>query len=144
MAERITTGRFQGELSYRRVDGTTFPGDVSSVIYHTPYGTRISITIRDITERYRLEAEVRQAKQRQRAILNSIPDQVWLKDSDGHYIVVNPAFAAFYQTTPDRFIDQTAAHFNAEPIALQVFHATMQRCSPLVRRNGLRLNFRVS
>jgi len=58
LEERAKTGRAHGELTGRRSDGTTFHGEVSSVIFHDPDGTESACTIfRDITERKRAEEE---------------------------------------------------------------------------------------
>ncbi|MCX6898037.1 MAG: PAS domain S-box protein [Verrucomicrobia bacterium] len=54
--ERDRTGRFYGELTFIRSDGTKFPAEVSSVVFRVQKGeSRASIVIRDITERKRAE-----------------------------------------------------------------------------------------
>lgn len=55
---RARTGRFYGELTFVRADGSKFPVEVSSVIFHSATGEPCtSMVIRDITERKRLESE---------------------------------------------------------------------------------------
>jgi PAS domain S-box-containing protein len=59
VAERGRTGRFAGELSFQRGDGSTFPGDVTSNVFRDREGQPRTITImRDITERKRMEEEL--------------------------------------------------------------------------------------
>ncbi|MCK9277912.1 MAG: PAS domain S-box protein, partial [Methanoculleus sp.] len=56
LEERARTGRFKGELRFRRKDGTTFPGEVSSALYTDRDGqVRTTMIIRDITDRKRTE-----------------------------------------------------------------------------------------
>jgi PAS domain S-box-containing protein len=56
--ERKRTGRFHGELTARRSDGSRFPMEVSSVIFPDAEGSEFTcIIIRDISSRKRAEAE---------------------------------------------------------------------------------------
>jgi PAS domain S-box-containing protein len=56
LAEREQTGRFKGELNFRRKDGSVFLGEVSSAFYKDKSGvSKASVIIRDITERKRAE-----------------------------------------------------------------------------------------
>jgi PAS domain S-box-containing protein len=56
LEERQRTGRFAGELTLLRSDGTRFPGEISSAVFHDRNGElRSSMVIRDITERKRTE-----------------------------------------------------------------------------------------
>jgi formate hydrogenlyase transcriptional activator len=60
LKEREQTGRFTGELNFRRRDGSEFLGEVSSVFYKdNSEATKASIIIRDINEHKRLEATLR-------------------------------------------------------------------------------------
>jgi len=56
--ERRRTGKAHGELTARRRDGSLFPVEISSVIFHNPQGElRTCIIIRDISERKSAECE---------------------------------------------------------------------------------------
>jgi len=56
LEERERTGRFRGELTFVRKDGTKFPGEVSSAFYKDKNGiVRACVMIRDITERKKTE-----------------------------------------------------------------------------------------
>jgi PAS domain S-box-containing protein len=58
VSERERTGKAHGELSARRKDGTLFPIEFSSVVFHTPEGEkRTCLIIRDISERKNAELE---------------------------------------------------------------------------------------
>lgn len=65
LAQRDSTGRASGELRHRRLDGTIFPAEVTSVVFQDRDGnTRTSMTVRDITERKRIEDELRASQER--------------------------------------------------------------------------------
>jgi diguanylate cyclase (GGDEF)-like protein/PAS domain S-box-containing protein len=61
LEERKITGRFKGELNFRRKDGTVFPGEISSTVFKDSAGNeRTSMLIRDITARKRTEGQITQ------------------------------------------------------------------------------------
>ena len=62
IAERRRAGSAQGEMTMIRGDGTRFPVEVSSAIFATGEGQRTSMVIRDITERKRVEAALRESE----------------------------------------------------------------------------------
>lgn len=72
---------------------------------------------RDITARQRIEQDLLKLSMRQRALLNALPDLVWLKDPEGRYIACNPRFEAFFGATEAAihgktdfdFVDETKA-----------------------------------
>jgi len=56
--QRQQTGRAHGELNAKRKDGSTFPVEISSVVFHDPHGEpKTCIIIRDISRRKATEAE---------------------------------------------------------------------------------------
>ncbi|HEY6368767.1 MAG TPA: sigma 54-interacting transcriptional regulator [Candidatus Binatia bacterium] len=60
LEERERTGRFRGEIFYKRKDGSTFLGEVSSAFYQDVSGaTKAAVIIRDVTERRRVEETLR-------------------------------------------------------------------------------------
>jgi PAS domain S-box-containing protein len=60
LAERARTGRFHGELTLVRRDGSKFPVEISSMIYKDGSGkTMTSMVIRDISARLRSESALR-------------------------------------------------------------------------------------
>src|SRR5262249_39933581 len=90
LAERARTGRFKGELQFKRGDESTFPGEISSVIFKDREGAeRVSMVIRDITERKQAEAALQaansqllhtvqelQGRTREVALLNEMGDMM--------------------------------------------------------------------
>jgi PAS domain S-box-containing protein len=68
LASRAAAGHAQAVLSYRRRDGTTFPGEVSSRIFTDAGGEqRTCIVLRDITEREQLREQLADQLRRTRA-----------------------------------------------------------------------------
>jgi PAS domain S-box-containing protein len=60
LAERAQTGKFSGELTFVRGDGTKFIGEISTSVYKSADGMEsASMIIRDVTERKHAENEIR-------------------------------------------------------------------------------------
>ncbi|MBI5373590.1 MAG: PAS domain S-box protein [Sphingobacteriales bacterium] len=71
-------GNLNGELNFIRKDQTKFPGEFSSAVFMDGYGReRISLIIRDVTERKRIEAEIRQSNKRFEMISRTTRDAIW-------------------------------------------------------------------
>ena len=65
LEERQRTGRFRGELNYKRNDGSIFPVELSSTLFTLNNGAmRASIIFRDISERKHAEEQRLQLTQR--------------------------------------------------------------------------------
>ena len=63
LAERLGTGRFRGELTGLRADGTKFPIEVSSSLFRDASGVlHTSMAVRDLTQEAALAAQLRQAQ----------------------------------------------------------------------------------
>jgi len=82
---------------------------------------------RDVTARKHTERVLQEIQQRQKALLDSIPDIAWLKDSGGSYIAVNQLFGQVFnveagkirgKTDFDIFPQAAAAQFSAEDRAV--------------------------
>lgn len=59
--EQNKTGFAKGEITFRRKDGTTFPGEVSTAIFLDARGEAFStVIIRDVTENKKLQAQLLQ------------------------------------------------------------------------------------
>jgi two-component system sensor kinase FixL len=72
LAQRECTGRFKGELTLIRKDGSRIPAEISSMIFLDNDGRRMtSMVMRDLSERKRMEKEV----QERRAELESLQKQ---------------------------------------------------------------------
>jgi len=93
LEERSRTGKFMGELTMMRKDGTKFPGEVSTALFlDTEGNAKTSMSIRDISERKAAELKLSNSEATLRAILDNAPYLIWLKDKDKRFINVNKAF----------------------------------------------------
>ncbi len=90
LEERARTGRFKGELNFKRKDGGVFPGEVSSAFYKDKSGeTKASIIIRDVTERKRADGELRAAHQFNQEIINNAAEGIIVYDAELRYMLFN-------------------------------------------------------
>ena len=94
IAERARTGKAQGELNCRRLDGTFFPIEISSVVFEGFMGERRTvIMLRDVStrkiaeaERERLVSELQEALQRVKVLSGLLPicaSCKKIRDADG-------------------------------------------------------------
>ena len=92
LEERKHTGRFQGELTYVRKDGTTFPGELSTYVFKDSYGNlRTSMIIRDITDHKLVQEKLQNSERRYREFFTTSRDCVFITSKDGEWIDFNDA-----------------------------------------------------
>lgn len=71
--ERERNGKARGEITFKRKDGTLFPGEVSSAIFTSILGeARSSMIIRDITDRKKSEQEILKSQTHLRELSNHL------------------------------------------------------------------------
>jgi PAS domain S-box-containing protein len=90
-AQLLRTGRWEGELTQSRRDGSRV--DVASrwSLRRDPQGQPMSVLItnNDITQRKRMEREIERQQQEIRAAIDAIPAMVWIASTDGGTMFVN-------------------------------------------------------
>ncbi len=104
------------EFEYARKDGSTSVGLLSAKAMIIDGEPCILTIVRDIAERKRMEAALREGARQRAAILDSVPDIAWLKDRDGRFIAVNEPFARVCGWTPDALAGRT--DFDIWPVEL--------------------------
>ncbi|MFH0823553.1 MAG: PAS domain S-box protein, partial [Pseudomonadota bacterium] len=96
LEERARTGRFRGELNFKRKDGTVIPVEISSTLFRTANGEdRAGIIVRDITERNRAEQALRETQAELHAIYENAPVMMCVLDGERRVLYANRAFAEF-------------------------------------------------
>jgi PAS domain S-box-containing protein len=106
---------------FRRKDGSVFSVLISDRILKDKDGAIVGIrsAIQDDTERKRAEDALRVSEQRLHALLQTIPDLVWLKDVNGVFLFCNGTFermigareSAIVGKTDYDFVDKSLADF---------------------------------
>jgi len=86
LAERARTGVFRGELNFRRRDGTIFPGEISSALFHDRNGQlRTSMVIRDVSARKQAERALRESEVERESLIARQHEM--LRRTDALYVV---------------------------------------------------------
>jgi PAS domain S-box-containing protein len=77
LEERTRTGKFQGELTFRRKDGSHIPVELSVSLFTDTDGTnKTSIIIRDITHRKQAEEQIQASLKEKEVLLKEIHHRV--------------------------------------------------------------------
>jgi len=97
LAECTRDGRFKGELTFLRKDGTRFFGEVSSNLFTDRNGqTRSSMIIRDITDRKRAEEALQKSEERYHNVVEDQTEYICRFLPDGTHIFVNNAYCRYF------------------------------------------------
>jgi len=93
---------------FLRLDGTPVPVEVSATAL--VYGDRpaVQVVVRDVTERLRAEAALRESEERFRSFVESTTDWVWSVDRAGALTYANPAVTAVLGYAPDELRGRSA------------------------------------
>lgn len=98
--------RYQFKKEYRRPDGQTFWGEVFCNAIRGPGGEflyGLGVTV-DVTERTRLENQLRESEARLRAVYENSAAGVIVVDPDAIILEVNPAFARMLGREPHELV----------------------------------------
>ena len=97
--ERTNSGSAKAQLTYRRKDGTTFPGEVSTALFTDSNGESQTVAIiRDITERKQLEEEIRRRAEEVTKVMEIAPAAIFIgHDPQNHSITGNRMANEFYE-----------------------------------------------
>ena len=89
-------GQFQGEVQFRRVDGTLFWGLLSLRPFRFQGVNTLLTALYDIDDRKRAQEALRLAEAKYRGIFEHAVEGIFQSTPDGQYIEVNPAMAAMF------------------------------------------------
>lgn len=94
--ERKRIGKTKGEIIMIRKDGTKFPADITTSVFRDAKGEeRTSMIIRDITERKKIEQELKEAEIKFRNLVEQSLVGVYIIQN-GKFAYVNPRFAEIF------------------------------------------------
>ncbi len=113
------------DLVARRKDGSQFPVEISLSPMETEEGMVVTAAIRDITERRRVEQEVRNRQARIESLLANAMDAVILTDLEGRVVEWNPAAERMFGHPADEAHGQRFQDFAMPPEAQARFRSIL-------------------
>jgi PAS domain S-box-containing protein len=117
----------------RRKDGTTFPSEVTAVgRFDDGRFAGAQGTIRDISERERLEREVRSSEERYRSLVQSSPDLIFEMDGRGVYTFYSDRTEDVIGWLPGELIGHSFTEF----IDLEAFPQARERLAEIAANPG--------
>ncbi|MCX7826893.1 MAG: PAS domain S-box protein, partial [Verrucomicrobiae bacterium] len=101
-------GHWHGKLELLTVDGRRVPTDENYFVIRDEHGRPryLADILTDITERKRVERELRESEERFRSLSVSSPLGIFLADPEGRCIYVNPRFRALFGHTLKEIVGQ--------------------------------------
>ncbi|MFB6133088.1 MAG: PAS domain S-box protein [Halanaeroarchaeum sp.] len=107
---------WEGEIVNRRADGELYYAEQTiAPILDDGEPTAFVAVQQDVTERRKRERELDRARKKLRAIIDLIPDPVFLKNRNGQYLLANEAIADVYGATPATVEGNTDAELDIPP-----------------------------
>jgi PAS domain S-box-containing protein len=108
------TRHVNDELFYRK-DGHGIPVEyTATALREEDRVVGAVVVFRDIEERVRTEAELLRLYERQRTLLENLPDAAWMKDEHLRYIAVNEKFVCGTGVRREQLLGDTAHSYLAE------------------------------
>lgn len=108
MVERSRTGKFFGELTGLRQNGSKFPIELATTLFTDRDGNvRSSMIIQDISDRKRTEKLLAESEANARAIMESTDDVLVLLDKNGILIDCNEAHAKRLNRTREELLGKS-------------------------------------
>jgi PAS domain S-box-containing protein len=98
-------------LPLETIDGRKINVEFVSNVYLENHRKIIQCNIRDITERKKRENELIDSEIRRHALLQTIPDLIWSKNTDGKYLTCNSTFESFFGAIEADIIGKTDYDF---------------------------------
>lgn len=108
---RDSTGRFMGELTGIKKDGTKFPVELSSSIFKDEKGQEYTCTIiRDISKRVWMEKSLAEQEAHARAIMEASNETLLLVDLSGQIIDCNETFTKRLNVPREELVGKNIFH----------------------------------
>jgi PAS domain S-box-containing protein len=110
-------------------DGKEFPIELAIVPIKEKGNQFFCAFLRDISERKKVEEELRNSEMRYRSLINHASDAIFLSDMEGNFLDVNESFCAISGYSREELLNMNAAdllepeHLKANPIPFERFKA---------------------
>ncbi|MCU0869897.1 MAG: response regulator [Burkholderiales bacterium] len=113
-----------GRLVAVRADGSECPVDLATAVITSEAGAQTVASIRDVTERERMEGEIRDQLAFVTQLVDAMPNPIFFKGPDGRFLGCNRAYEAAFGTTRDFLIGRTVLDLDyLDPDARVAYHA---------------------
>ena len=130
-------------LTLVRRDGTSFAAEVTTAgVFEDGEWVGAQGTVRDVSERARLERELRESEERYRFLVQNAPDVIWSIDGDARFTFLSDAIERLTGLHPDELLGRhfgALVHETSREVAESDWTAQMEQGSQEVRG---RLNLR--
>lgn len=108
MRSLVQSGTARAEIRTVTKSGKIIPVEINSQMFSMG-GKKVVLTIsRDITERWKAEEALKEANARLETLVQSIPDLVAFKDTEGRHLVVNKALEKFMGMSSEELLGKSA------------------------------------
>ncbi|PKP29876.1 MAG: hypothetical protein CVT99_15495 [Bacteroidetes bacterium HGW-Bacteroidetes-16] len=113
----LLKNHLDNEHEVAEIDILTKDNHIKTVLWNSSRildeeGKNIIATIsQDITSRRQAEMALRKSESHLRTLVNTIPDLIWLKDTNGLYLSCNPMFERFFGASEPEIIGKTDYDF---------------------------------
>ncbi len=111
LAERLKeverTGKSKFESIHVRKNGEKFPVEISERMINTNGDRFYQAIIRDITDRKRIEKKLQRQKTFMLQVIDTDPNQIFVKDSKGRFLLVNKSLASAFNMTPNEIVSKS-------------------------------------
>lgn len=106
-----------GEWRHLKKNGEELFVEITSQLIHYKGKKARHVLVYDITERKKAETAVRNSRIRLQALIKTIPDLVWLKDTEGVYLTCNTIFERFFGAKETDIVGKTDYDFVNKELA---------------------------
>ncbi len=103
------------EVMGRRKDGTAFPLSLSITEFQLDGKRHFTGILSDITERKRVEEELRASQRLLQTVFDTIPHHLIVKDRESRYLMVNKAWCEAFGRTPEEVLHRPTSEQSSRP-----------------------------
>jgi PAS domain S-box-containing protein len=145
LEERQRIGKAKGEYTIIRKDASTFPAELSSIVFEDFCGIkRTSLVIRDITERKKAEKALNESEKKYRQIVEMSQEGIWLIDENQKTTFVNKKMGEILGYSSHEmmgkeihcFMDEEGKRISSDLIQKKIKGQTNQRQYKYISKSG--------